>query len=224
MSSSITPPSPQFSYVPPPRKRSRTWIWLVVILVPAGLLLCVAFVIGIGAVYVLTAKEEPASQSERQLVVDAAAVAAARGDFTPRAELETCKKIRYLDRSFDIEYEYDSPEDDDNPYINSSLTVERNLRDARTSYLSLWGGARLGMRFGSGTEVTVVERNDLFRWGDESRFALLQVGGFSGGNLFVARKDTKVVYLLLAGASLDEPGEIAALLGPVLERVEQFKP
>ena len=52
------------------------------------------------------------------------------------------------------------------PYINSSLTVERNLGDAKTSYISLWGGATVSMKLFGEAEVEIVERNDLFRWGD----------------------------------------------------------
>ncbi len=221
---STTFPSPQYvPYRPPPPKRSNWWIWLIVALIPLCLLLGVALLVGLGALFVLTAKEEPPTDEERGLMVDAAAVAGLTGDFDPRPEFERLKKSRYLDGSHDIEYEYDGPSDDA-PYIQCTLTVERSLSDARTSYLATWGGAKIGPMISGEKNVAVVEQSDHFRWGDESRMAILQLDGQPVGNIFVARKGMKVFHVSIAGACFEDRQSFADLVEPVLERVERYKP
>ena len=105
------PPRIQPVFSPPARRKKSKNLWLVLLLVPLGLFAAVLLLVGAGALFVLTATEETPTEAERQLVVDAERVAEFSVDFASRKEHESIIKRRYIDRSFDIEYEYDDPDE-----------------------------------------------------------------------------------------------------------------
>ncbi|NQU24688.1 MAG: hypothetical protein HQ567_25685 [Candidatus Nealsonbacteria bacterium] len=219
MSDGSFPPISTYSDpVPPRRGRSAAfWLW---VLIPACLLVAVLLVVGLGAAFVLTATEEEVTAEDRQLIVDAQTLAECMEDFTADPQNETITKTRYFDRSYDIEYEYDDPSDDYEPYLYFCVTVERNSSDALTSYVAAWQTSKLGMAWGSDAEVKVVECNDLFRWGDQSKFAILKVDGEPAGNLFAARRGNLVVDLILGGVYFDDAETFSSLMSSALENIE----
>ena len=224
MSFDHTAPPPDFEYGPtPPRKRSKL-PWILLLVIPLSMVAVIVFVVGIGALYVLTATEEEVTAEDRQLVVDIQALASSLEDFVPDPSNETITKQRYLDRSYDIEYEYDDPDDDYEPYLYCCVTVERKHSDAVTSYVTAWQASKLGLRWGADAEVDIVERNDLFRWGDQSRFAIVMVDGEPGGNLFFARKGKVVVGVVLGGVYFDEAEGFSEFVSPALSNIENLRP
>jgi hypothetical protein len=224
MSFDHTAPPPDFQYGPiRPRKKSKL-PWILLLVIPLGLLALIVFVVGMGAVYVLTAAEEEVTAEDRQLVVDIQALAGLMEDFVPDLSNETITKRRYFDRSYDIEYEYDDPNDDDEPYLYCCVTVERKHSDAITSYVAAWQTSRLGMAWGADAEVEVVERNDLFQWGDQSRFAIVKADGEPCGNLFVARKGKTVIDVMVGGVYFDEPEGFSGFVSPALSKIEKHRP
>jgi len=49
---------------------------------------------------------------------------------------EKIVKIRFFDNSYDVDYNFDIPENPNAPYLNCNITVEKNEADANTSYVS----------------------------------------------------------------------------------------
>jgi len=131
---------------------------------------------------------------------------------------ETCEiwtGSRLFDGAVELSYEYDDPADDA-PYLNTSLHYEPKLSDSVTNFTVLWQGAKLGVKF-SDTDTRVEEQNDLFRWGDSSRFAFLTHKGARNGMIFCTRKGRRVYLLMSGGFVLEEAEEIDDFLRPKLE-------
>ncbi|MHC4177369.1 MAG: hypothetical protein ACYSWU_07675 [Planctomycetota bacterium] len=215
---------PDFQYGPTPPRRKSKLLWILLLAIPLGMVAVIVFVVGIGALYVFTATEEEVTAEDRRLVVDIQTLAGSLEDFVPDPNNETITKQRYFDRSYEIEYEYIDPDDDYEPYLYCCVTVERKHSDALTSYVAVWQASKLGLRWGADAEVKIVERNELFRWGDQSRFAIVMVDGEPGGNLFVARKGKVVVGVMLGGVYFDEAEGFSGFASPALSSIENLRP
>lgn len=208
---------------PPPRRRSSN-VFIVVGVVVGVVLLILALFCGFGAFYIYTAQEQPVTAGDRQVIVDAAALAEHMEDFTPNENFETISKLRYLDGSSELDYKYDAASADDEPFVNCTVSVESSESDARDGYRVLWMSTDIGMRIAAESDVKIVERKDFFRWGDDSRFGSVESNGFSVGNVFIARKGKKVFYLLFVGVQFDDPDEFSDLVMPALNRLDAYTP
>ncbi len=202
------------------KSRSTCLVLSVVLLSIVCLVLCV---VGSGALYLLTAVTEEVTPADRRLVVTIHDLAEYVEDYVPDPEHETITKQRNLDRSFEIEYEYDAPDDEDVPYLMCSLSVEPTLQDARASYLAMWGGVKLGIHFGA-DEVEIVERNNVFQWGDHSHFGTLEIENVPYGNVFVARKGKLIFVLLISGVYFEDRDTFSDFLAPVLSELDRYRP
>ena len=207
------------------RKPRRKTLLLVLLIVGLCLFGGIALIVGIGALYVFTATEEELTVADRGRIVDVEMLAEMiEGGYTPDPACEKIVRLRYLDRAYEVDYEYDDPDDPNAPYLNCCLTVEPKHGDALTSYVTSWQAARLGMAWGADVEVEIVERNDLFSWGDQSRFAIIHADGQPSGNLFVARKGKAVFYLILGGVYFDDGEAFGELVRPALSNVASLRP
>ncbi len=206
---------------PAPPSRPRPWLWIL-ILIPLGLLAALAAVIGLGALFNLSGTSVALAAGERELVVDIAHLGGWMEGYTPDPAGETLEKTRYIDDSYEIEYVYDLPENDEAPYLSYTVTFEPSASDASTTYVSLWGGTKVAFYVFGEVQVEVQEKNELFRWGDESRFGLLLAEGRPFGNVFVAKKGKRVVYLLVSGIYFDDSESFSGFLTPYLERLDAF--
>jgi len=204
-----------------PRARPRPWLWIL-LLVPVGIVASLGAVVGLGALFNLTGTEVALAAGERELIVDISHLQGWMEGYTPSPAGETLSKTRYIDDSFEIEYVYDLPEDDEAPYLSYTVTFEPNPSDASTTYVSLWGGTKVAFYVFGEVQVEVQEKNELFRWGDESRFGLLLAEGRPFGNVFVAKKAKRVVYLLVSGIYFDDSQSFSDFLTPYLERLDAF--
>jgi hypothetical protein len=70
--------------------------------------------------------------------------------------------------------------------------------------------------------VKQVERNDLFKWGDASKFCLLESKGMPVGVVFSARKETRVFLITISGVYFDDSAEIEELLGERLRALARL--
>ncbi|MDP7010244.1 MAG: hypothetical protein QF685_02600 [Verrucomicrobiota bacterium] len=213
-----TPESlPPSGVSPPPKRKSPTALYVIL-----GLLLSVVGVVvvfvGGGALFLLTAKDAPVTVADRDAVLRISDVALWIDGFSPDPSKEFLKKTRFLDKSYDIEYEYDDSLNNDAPYLLCSITVEPSLSDARISYAAMKTGFGLGFSAEPGVKRSL--RNDLFRWGDKSEFSILEADGLSFGNLFVGRKGRRVFMITISGVYFDEPTEIHDLLDEKLRALE----
>lgn len=174
--------------------------------------------------FLFYSKEVPLDPGDRAILVTAADLAALMDDFTPRRDREKAKKLRYLDGSWELEYEYDDTANDDAPYIYCVLNVEITRRDARAAYTLGKLAEKGAMELSSGKTLVVESRNDLFRWGDSSEFAMIQSEGRPAGNMFYTIKGTKVYSLRVTGVYFDDRESIEELLGPKLKWLESYRP
>jgi len=206
---------------PAPRSRPRPWLWILLLL-PIGLVASLGAVVGLGALFNLTATNVALAAGERDLVVDISHLKGWMEGYTPNLSGESLQKTRYIDDSFEIEYVYDLPEDDKAPYLSYSVTFEPSASDANTTYVSLWGGTKVAFYVFGELQVDVQEKNEIFRWGEESRFGLLLADGRPFGNVFVAKKEKRVVYLLVSGIYFDDTESFSDFLTPYLEKLDAF--
>ena len=178
--------------------------------------------VGGGVLFALATSEEPVTAQERSVVMDIEHLAQWM-DYTPDKRGESLTKTRYIDDSYDVEYEFDLPDDPDAPFLSCTVTVERKMTDTHISYGASWAGVNLGMAMVD-QEVDVVERNDLFTWGDASRFAILEADGQPFGNAFITRKDTHIFYVLWSGVYFDDSETIAEVLSEPLSQLSAYEP
>ena len=73
---------PPVVYPPAPKPRRSTMFW-VMVLVPLCLLAGVLLLVGGGALFYFTAEEEPISDSERQVIIDADTLSECMDGFVP---------------------------------------------------------------------------------------------------------------------------------------------
>ncbi|TDI38584.1 MAG: hypothetical protein E2P02_20410 [Acidobacteria bacterium] len=203
-----------------PQKR-RAWLWLVV-LTPVAALGTVALLLALGVLFKASGETLEPTREERALLLDIWHLSAWMAEYTPDLAGERMTKTRYFDDSYEIEYVYDLPDDEAAPYLTYSLTFESTEADARGTYTSIWGGTKIAFMMLGDTEVLVDERSELFQWGDFSRFGVLTTDGTPFGNVFLARRGSMVVYLLLAGVYFDERESVSELLMPYLEKLDGF--
>jgi hypothetical protein len=169
--------------------------------------------------------EMPVAAADRGVVITAECLA----EFTPTLEPDpnrgNLRKVRHLDGSREVTYEYQSEEGAESPlYVNNQVGVERTAQDAQYSYGGLGIGTNLSFRLGGEGNTRPVERNDLWRWGDDSKCALLMNGDKKVGNLFMARKGRRYFYLMIVGVYFEDGQAIQELLGPMLQRLDSYEP
>lgn len=207
----------------PPRRRKRRWkkILLWGVLLPVGI---VAGLVMMGVVFYLVAEDLPVRDTDRAVLITAPDLAECADWFDPSKGAETVTKKRFLDGSYEIDYEYEHPEADEEGYVWAActVTVDSTETDARITY----GAGGIGSRFGltaSGLEVR--DRDDLFSWPPESRCALLTLeDGTIVGNYFTCLVGTKTFEWVVSGMFFDDEEALDALLRPVLRRLRSYEP
>jgi hypothetical protein len=182
----------------------------------------VVLVIALGTLIMFTPSEEEVTPADRGLVVDIRAVAAQFDDYTPDASRETLRRHRYFDRSFDIDYTYGRPDGEDGIYLKCTLTMEPTDADAKVFYRRLQELRPWKQSLAASDQVQMIRRNDLFRWGDQSRLEVIESAGRPKGNLFVARRGAAVFYLLVRGACFQRQEAFSSLVLPALDRIERL--
>ncbi|MDE0817524.1 MAG: hypothetical protein OSA92_07690 [Pirellulaceae bacterium] len=73
-------------------------------------------------------------------------------------------------------------------------------------------------------DVEVIERNDLFSWGDESTFAILSIDGEPFGNMFSTRHGNLAFFIVFSGIYTDDREIAGELLLPALNQLHTYGP
>ena len=165
------------------------------------------------------------SEAEKELILrahDFAPYGFEVGDPSPH---EKFSKTVYFDRSSELEYEFQTPDDTPglNPlYLNVTVMFEKDVSDARVSQ----GATKLGLSAGTYLEgLKLEETKNFFRYGDESTYYVLKTKeGVPGGSYFVTREGSKVYAVLIAGAVFDDAESYAELLTPKLQKFSAHRP
>jgi hypothetical protein len=182
----------------------------------------------LGYFYLFHDIEEPVTGADRQLVITAQHLAKFEPALRPDPALGKFRKVRHLDGSRELTYEYETPEGAKEwLYIECVVSVEPTVSDARASYAGLSLDTRPAIHLtgaaGDESELGQVERNDLWRWGDASRCVLLTNEGEAVGNFFMARKGRRYFSLVIVGITFDEPEVIRQVLAPLLGRLDGYR-
>jgi hypothetical protein len=180
---------------------------------------CVVVVIGIGALWLATAKDVPVTNDDKKMVVRAGDLIPFFDEYSPVEKFESFEKLRYIDQSEELSYEYDSPKDDE-PYIAVTVTHERNRGDANSTYSIEWSSQRLGLNIADG-DIDLEENNSFYSSGDRSRFANITYGGDSVGHVFVAQKGKSVYAFTITGFVMDDPTMWRELFDNRIARLER---
>ena len=208
-------------YRPPPKKRfrnSNTFVFLVV----AGVmfLMCGGFCLFSYIAFVHEI-DEPVAQADKDVVVTAEHVSQFVDNLKYDKDRGKFSKVRHLDGSKEMSYEYEAAEgDQEGLYVNCIVGITNSPTEARDAY----GGLKLGTKIGmsAAQDLTEVERNDLWSWGDDSRCVLLQNGGKSVGNIFMGRKGKRYFALFLVGVYFDKKDDIKEFLDAILKKIESY--
>jgi hypothetical protein len=169
--------------------------------------------------------EEPVTATDRGVVITVERLAEFVPNLQPDPSRGKLQKVRHLDGSRELTYEYETEEGAEKAlFVNHQVGVERSAQDAQYAYGGLGIGTNIGLRLGSTGNVRQVERNDLWRWGDDSKCALLMNGDNKVGNLFMARKGRRYFSLMIVGVYFEDRQAIQQLLGPMLQRLDSYEP
>jgi hypothetical protein len=206
-----------------PRRGPRMLLLILALAIGIPLLI-VGGVASLITLAVLTTKELPVTDDDKALLLTFGALARTLEEAPETDPLaESFAKSRTLDGMIEVTYEYDPPEE--GYYVSCTATFDRTARDARMSYAAEDVGIKLGTTLADGSgEIRFVERNDLFRWGEQSRCALVYNGAFPVGNFILARKGTRVYAAYFIGIVLDDARTLRELLLPRLDKLEAYRP
>ena len=131
------------------------------------------------------------------------------------AQHEKWGRERVIDGTILIEYEFQHP-DGGPPFVYSSVELHRSARDACLSF----SAGNLGLRLSS---LDPTDRNDLFTYGEKSRFALVEHEGKPVGNVFAMCHSRTVMLVMFVGLYFDDAEQWRALIEPALQALEEFE-
>lgn len=195
--------------------------WKVVLIVVGCVLLLVGGVVGLGAVFLLTARDIDVSADDRAILLTPADLES-YFEFEHLPERIEISKIRYMDWSTELTMEYDVEQDDDQPYMNVTVSHELKPSDARSTYGISWSAQVVSMNMYDGN-VDVIEANDLFSIGDRSRFGFISYDGMTTGVMLVCMKGRNIYDLTLSGFYIDDPEILHELLDDKIGMLNSFK-
>lgn len=210
---------PPGGYVPPPKKKNNTCLILALVFGGIGgfCTLCTCGFVFLG----LYSQELQVRPQDEAVLVTAADISQFVGDFVPNSSREKITRNKHLDGSVELSYEYDDTNNEEAPYISYTVFTEASESDAATEFDTLWAATELGMKIGGGSSVSVSERNDIFTWGDKSRFGIMTVDGQPAGNLFVGRQGKFVVVFIIANIYFEDDA-FADLMMPYLDGLRTY--
>jgi hypothetical protein len=161
------------------------------------------------------ASTEPFQPPDESLLVTLAALSQFGLELPKGYEHEKWSRERALDGSLKIEYEFQSP-DGGPPFVYSSAELHGSPRDACLSF----SAGNLGLRL---SRLDPTDRNDLFTYGEKSRFALVEHEGRPVGNLFAMCRSRTVMLVMFVGLYFDDTDSWRALIEPSLKALEAFE-
>lgn len=179
-----------------------------------GMLLMVV----VGAIWFLADRSVEMTDADRRMVVSAEVLAPFFEGFTPNSSHEVISKSKSFDNSISLEYEYDSPKDDE-PYIAVTIAHHINKSNADAHFSTEWTAQSIGVSISNGK---ISEGNVYYRGGDRSRFGNLKMEGVVVGHLFVAQKGNSVYAFSIGGFTMEEPELWSHLFDDRIESLQSW--
>jgi len=165
----------------------------------------------------------PVEESEKLMLLRAGDLAPYGYELEGIERYESFTKTRLSDGSYELEYEFETPDsEEEHPlFLYVIVTVEKNDLDAVLSHGAERFGAMHGLRKGGIKEREV---KNFYRYGDVSSFHVLEMDGQPVGNLFSARKGRRIYTLMITGMSFDDPQVWRELLQARLRQFSTYSP
>lgn len=193
------------------------------LIVVAAVLIGFAALAGTTLLFLNFTKDLEVTDGDSAVLIGADALVDYFSDYQPTSGGEVVRKVRYLDGTYELDLEYDVPEDDAQPYLSTTVSVERTVKDAFVIFETSWKATRLGLNIYD-TDMGLREDNDFFSFGDRSRHGFIVFEDQTAGNMFVTQIDKKVFMFMISGFYFDDSEVFADLLMPRLERLRDYRP
>jgi hypothetical protein len=163
------------------------------------------------------------SESEKALFLRARDLVEYGYEFKPIDKYESFAKTKYFDGSCELEYEFQTPESEqDHPlYLSVTVTIERKKSDALLSRGAEKIGLQIGLKRGG---IKIQEVKEFKKYGDDSSFSLLTKDGHPVGNILSLRVGPRLYTVLLAGIYIDDPQIWDELILPKLKLLAEYQP
>ena len=175
----------------------------IVFAISAAGFLAIAAMVASGLLYYFTSKSLPVNQQDRRVTVTATDLVPYYDDYSPDTNFETYEKVRYIDQSVTVTYEYDSPREDE-PYILVQAIHDTNRRDSNTTFLLEWSSYGMALKM-EDSNLSLQEVASFYTAGDRSKLANLIYDDELLGHFFVAQKGNSVYTFVLSGFRMDDP-------------------
>jgi len=120
-----------------------------------------------------------------------------------------------------LEYRYRGAGEAQGLFVRQAVYLEPSPLWARLTAWWLWGQTERELEQGGGGDFTLSRRDELFAWGDASRFGYVELGGRARGSLLIARQGRAVLYLLAIGFTMEHHYNLVTLVAPVLAALER---
>lgn len=206
-------------HAPPPKKRPV----LVIVALVLGIPLVACLLLGgLGVLVSSTAKKLPLAAGDDAAFVTAEDLFASTGqNVKPDPAKVKQGREKQLGGSVEISYEYES----EAPplYVSTLVSIEKSASSAKNTYLGQSVGGLAGMAI-AGQGLTLEDRDDLFKWGEQSKHKRLMMEGKPVGHFFITRKDKRVFTTIFSGVYFDDAESLSALLTPRLAAMEKLEP
>lgn len=206
---------------PPARQRSPARL---VLLILGGLVLLSCLGVGVFALVATRmapqiAQKASEAQKPRPITGDDRAVLVTIDDFAAASDIkrEAEKLVANPYGAWFIQYQYSPGQ---GTFIFSNITKSVDPTVAAMTYKVFLTGYDLAID----NKLTVKVRDDLFQWGDDSRFAHIIRDGKPVGTRFVGRKGTLIYLFSVVGTVLDDTASVEKLLKGKLDRAESYRP
>ncbi|HSE34014.1 MAG TPA: hypothetical protein VLA93_20745 [Pyrinomonadaceae bacterium] len=161
--------------------------------------------------------------ADKALLVQATDLVPYGYGFQNIAKHETFKKSRDIDGTVEIEYEFETPDNEveHSLYLDVVVTISRAKSDARVSSGAEKIGILAGLKFQG---IVQEEKPGFYKYGDSSDFFVLKKDGTPIGNYFSVREGTKTYSILLAGMYIEDPDVWKELVEAKLKAMSTYKP
>lgn len=198
-----------------PEKKRSGWKVLWIVLGAIGAVILLLLTLGLG--FTLLQKDLPVGEQDKQVVVQADVFEEWLEGFTFDAGNETWEKLKNIDGTYELSYEYDS----DMLYVSCVVGVDGSRSDAKVSYVAMDTGSEIGAGL---EDMKYVDRPGLLRYGDKSRAALITMDGDNVGNYFACRKGKNTIVILWTGVYFEDRDAFRDIVEPVLDRWSRYTP
>lgn len=165
----------------------------------------------------------PVTDADRNLLLRAGDLSAYGYGFQPIDKYETFTKSKTIDGSYDLEYEFETPESEEQHplFLYVLVSVGKEKVDARINQ----GTEKLTLLLGlKANGINEEEIPNFYRYGDASSFYVLKKDGVPIGNYFTVREGSKTYSMVISGMYFSDPELWKEIIEPKLKQFSLYRP